>query len=130
MKDPLEIFGNDKNQTQEKQAIHTLEAVKLVEYSLKQTLMGIVEHLCGEGVEMRWVDAYFPFTHPSWELEVLFEGEWLELLGCGVIAHDVLVKGMLRLLLADTSLIHHSHLKFPSRGTMHVSPVWNYFSYH
>lgn len=92
-KDPLEIFGNDKNQTPEKQAIHTLEAVKLVEYSLKQTLVGIVENLCGEGVEMRWVDAYFPFTHPSWELEVLFEGEWLELLGCGVIAHDVLVKG-------------------------------------
>lgn len=102
LKDPLEIFGDDKNQTPEKQAIHTLEAVKLVEYSLKQTLVGIVEHLCGEGVEMRWVDAYFPFTHPSWELEVLFEGEWLELLGCGVIAHGVLVKGTLRLLLADT----------------------------
>ena len=96
LKDTLEIFGNDKNQTPEKQAIHTLEAVKLVEYSLKQTLVGIVENLCGEGVEMRWVDAYFPFTHPSWELEVLFEGEWLELLGCGVIAHDVLVKGELK----------------------------------
>ena len=102
LKDPLEIFGNDKNQTPEKQAIHTLEAVKLVEYSLKQTLVGIVENLCGEGVEMRWVDAYFPFTHPSWELEVLFEGEWLELLGCGVIAHDVLVKGKLKWLLVDT----------------------------
>ena len=96
LKDPLEIFGNDKNQTPQKQAIHTLEAVKLVEYSLKQTLVGIVENLCGEGVEMRWVDAYFPFTHPSWELEVLFEGEWLELLGCGIIAHDVLVKGKLK----------------------------------
>lgn len=112
LKDPLEIFGNDKNQTPEKQAIHTLEAVKLVEYSLKQTLVGIVENLCGEGVEMRWVDAYFPFTHPSWELEVLFEGEWLELLGCGVIAHDVLVKGKL---FSDFwhTLIHHSHLRRP-----------------
>ena len=41
-------------------------------------------------VECRWVETYFPFTHPSWELEILFEGEWLEVLGCGVMEQEIL----------------------------------------
>jgi phenylalanyl-tRNA synthetase alpha chain len=34
---------------------------------------------------MRWREDYFPFTEPSFELEILFNGKWLEVLGCGVI---------------------------------------------
>ena len=39
---------------------------------------------------MRWREDYFPFTQPSFELEVEFNGTWLEVLGCGVIHDDVL----------------------------------------
>ncbi|KAK6535377.1 Phenylalanyl-trna synthetase [Orbilia ellipsospora] len=43
-----------------------------------------------EKVKVRWVSAYFPFTSPSYELEVWWNGEWLEVLGCGVIKQDLL----------------------------------------
>lgn len=41
-------------------------------------------------LRMRWVEAYFPFTSPSWELEVLYQGEWLEVLGCGLSRQSIL----------------------------------------
>lgn len=42
---------------------------------------------------MRWVDAYFPFTEPSIELEIFYNNEWLEILGCGVIHDNVMIRG-------------------------------------
>lgn len=44
-------------------------------------------------VETQWVDAYFPFTHPSWELEIKYKGEWMEVLGCGIVEQDILSSG-------------------------------------
>lgn len=56
---------------------------------LKGTLEGLARHLFGD-VECRWVDAYFPFTEPSFELEIFFEGDWLEVLGCGITQQSIL----------------------------------------
>jgi phenylalanyl-tRNA synthetase alpha chain len=41
-------------------------------------------------LQVRWVEAYFPFTSPSWELEVYYAGDWLEVLGCGVVKQNLL----------------------------------------
>lgn len=83
------LFERRGRRTPEKQAPHTLEAVKLVEFDLKQTLTRLVRHLFGEELEIRWVDCYFPFTHPSFEMEVRFQGDWLEVLGCGVMEQEL-----------------------------------------
>lgn len=65
------------------------DAVKAVEAHLKASLEGMTRALFG-AMEMRWVDAHFPFTDPSLELEIFFNGEWLEVLGCGVVQQRIL----------------------------------------
>ena len=44
-----------------------------------------------EPLKVRWVEAYFPFTSPSWELEVYYAGDWLEVLGCGVTKQELFI---------------------------------------
>ena len=51
--------------------------------------VGVVNRLFGSNARRRWVSAYFPFTLPSFELEVEFQGKWLEVAGCGVIHKGV-----------------------------------------
>ncbi|XP_065805138.1 phenylalanine--tRNA ligase, mitochondrial isoform X1 [Labrus bergylta] len=86
----LSLFERGGRRTPNKQEAHTLEAVKLVEFDLKHTLTRLVTHLFGEDLEIRWVDCYFPFTHPSFEMEVRFQGDWMEVLGCGVMEQELL----------------------------------------
>lgn len=68
------------------------EAKIICERDLKQVLENLARYLYGD-VEMRWVDAYFPFTDPSMELEIYYNDEWLEVLGAGVIHDKVMVRG-------------------------------------
>ncbi|KHJ92493.1 hypothetical protein OESDEN_07621 [Oesophagostomum dentatum] len=75
----------DGERTPEKQERHTLDAAKAVEIQLKTTLEGLSDALFGSSCEKRWVEAYFPFTHPSFELEVYYEDKWMEVLGCGIM---------------------------------------------
>jgi len=87
--DDIKFFENSER-TDYKQGVHSTDVAKLLELDLKQCLGGLANHLFGKEVEVRWVECYFPFTHPSWELEVKYQGEWLEVLGCGVIEQEIL----------------------------------------
>ena len=62
------------------QAVHPPLAAAYVEENLKATLSGLATHLFGANIEVRWVPAFFPFTCPSWELEIMFNGKWMEVL--------------------------------------------------
>lgn len=65
------------------------DGCKLVAADLKATLEGMCDELFGP-VEKRWIDEYFPFTEPSFELEIFYNGDWMEVLGCGVVHSGVL----------------------------------------
>uniref|UniRef100_UPI00358E21E8 phenylalanine--tRNA ligase, mitochondrial-like isoform X1 n=1 Tax=Myxine glutinosa TaxID=7769 RepID=UPI00358E21E8 len=76
--------------TTSKQESHSLEAAHLVASNLQHTLKGLIHFLFGTSVETRWVPCTFPFTHPSFELEIKFNNTWLEVLGCGVTEQKIL----------------------------------------
>ena len=98
-----DVYRRDEIDASHYPAFHQCEGVRLfdaqkvskeeVMEDLKKTLEGLAAHLfqlkTGEDT-MRWLDEYFPFTEPSVELEIFYNEDWMEVLGCGVIHHDVL----------------------------------------
>ncbi|KAK4695508.1 phenylalanyl-tRNA synthetase alpha chain, partial [Lecanoromycetidae sp. Uapishka_2] len=87
---------------------HSPDEVEAVAAHLKRSLEGVVVELFSraqnaalvsgisntvviEPLRVRWVEAYFPFTSPSWELEVFWQGDWLEVLGCGVTKQELYI---------------------------------------
>lgn len=99
---------NPSNVENPKQAYMSDAEVKLVAIHLKKTLeylvnlvferakesaiqAGSTEEYLNEPLKVRWVEAYFPWTSPSWEIEVWWKGEWLECCGCGLVQQKVLL---------------------------------------
>jgi phenylalanyl-tRNA synthetase alpha chain len=94
-------------ETNPPQTEHSLEEVRVLVAHLKrslETLVGVVfdkareaglgdeAYKEGQALKVRWVEAYFPFTSPSFELEIFWQGEWMELLGSGIV-QDKILKG-------------------------------------
>ena len=59
--------------------------------NLKYLIFELVNTIFGSRVEVRFRPSYFPFTEPSAEVDILSQdGEWLEILGCGIVHPTVL----------------------------------------
>lgn len=104
VEDPNPTFHHERNPLQA--GHHSAEEVEAIAAHLKRSLEGVVVGLFArarkaalaagrtngdaeEPLKIRWVEAYFPFTSPSWELEVFWQGDWLEILGCGVTKQEL-----------------------------------------
>jgi phenylalanyl-tRNA synthetase alpha chain len=80
------------------QSLHDPRYSELVAKNLKLSLNSLMLALFGEvagassgsPLRVRWIEAYFPFTSPSFEVEVFFRGKWLEILGAGVVKQATL----------------------------------------
>lgn len=60
---------------------------------LKQTLYTLLAALLGDDIQLRFRPSYFPFTTPSAEVDVLYRGKWMEILGSGMMRPEVLRNG-------------------------------------
>ena len=56
---------------------------------LKGTIKVFLQEMFGD-VPIRFRASYFPFTEPSAEVDVQWEGRWLEVMGCGMVDPNVL----------------------------------------
>ena len=57
---------------------------------LKAALSEIARSIFGDSVEFRFYDHNFPYTDPSFEMEAFINGQWMEILGCGMARKSVL----------------------------------------
>ena len=71
------------------EGVHIMENNMDPEKDLQRVLTGLVEFLF-PGKVYRFNPDYFPFTNPSYEVEVLLKDKWVEILGCGVIHEKIL----------------------------------------
>lgn len=92
IEDPTQIGPSNPYQKQHnpKHAEQIARHLKNSLNSLIWKLFGPVATKDGEPLKIRWIEAFFPFTTPSYEVEIWWNGEWLELLGCGVVMQKTL----------------------------------------
>ncbi|MCJ1280820.1 hypothetical protein MMC26_000137 [Xylographa opegraphella] len=106
VEDPNPTIHEERNPLQ--RDFHRAEEVEAIAAHLKRSLEDVVVEIfshakaaalasgngkaeaADEPLRVRWIEAYFPWTSPSWELEVFWQGDWLELLGCGIVKQDLL----------------------------------------
>lgn len=92
-----DVYRRDEVDSCHYNIFHQLEGVVLYEIDeqidLEKTLVDLMSGLCEylfPGCEYRVKPDYFPFTNPSFEIEVFYSNKWLEILGCGIIQPEIL----------------------------------------
>jgi len=56
---------------------------------LRGTVLSFLKSFFGD-IPVRFRASYFPFTEPSAEVDVMWKGKWLEVMGCGMVDPKVL----------------------------------------
>ena len=57
---------------------------------LKGTIKVFLQSMFGDELPVQFRASYFPFTEPSAEVDVQWQGKWLEVMGCGMVDPNVL----------------------------------------
>lgn len=94
------VYRKDEIDRRHMNVFHQIDGWKLIPDTegilpvdeLKRVLSDIVQTVFGKDTEFRFNTDTFPYTDPSLEVEVLVNGEWVEILGCGMVKPSVLSK--------------------------------------
>jgi phenylalanyl-tRNA synthetase alpha chain len=90
---PGRCYRRDTEDATHAAVFHQIEILAIDEgltfTDLKGTIKIFLEEMFGS-VPIRFRASYFPFTEPSAEVDVQWNGRWLEVLGCGMVDPNVL----------------------------------------
>lgn len=94
------VYRKDEIDRRHMNVFHQIDGWKIIPDSkdkltlddLKNVLSEIVENVFGKNTEYRFLDDEFPYTDPSTQIEVMVGGQWVEILGAGMIKPSVLAK--------------------------------------
>jgi phenylalanyl-tRNA synthetase alpha chain len=94
------VYRKDEIDRRHMNVFHQIDGWKLIPNSegtlpldeLKRVLSEIVETVFGKDTEYRFLDDTFPYTDPSTQIEAMVNGQWVELLGAGMVKSSVLEK--------------------------------------
>lgn len=70
--------------------LHPTSERTITQDELKEVLANVVKAAFGPDVKYRFNDDTFPYTHSSLEMEVDKDGQWVEVLGAGLVNPEVL----------------------------------------
>ena len=91
---PGKVFRSDELDQTHTPVFHQVEGLVVDKGIGMPHLKGTISHfaktMLGEDVKTRLRPSYFPFTEPSAEIDIFFNGKWIEWGGCGVVNPKVL----------------------------------------
>ena len=90
---PGKVFRNEATDATHEAQFTQLEALFVDKDVSLGHLKGVIEHflkrLYGDGVEIRFRPSFFPFVEPGVEVDMKFNGKWLEMGGAGMVHPNV-----------------------------------------
>ncbi len=91
---PGRVYRRDTVDATHSAVFHQLELLAidkgLTFTDLKGTIKEFLRQMFGDDLPIIFRASYFPFTEPSAEVDVQWQGKWLEVMGCGMVDPNVL----------------------------------------
>ena len=91
---PGKVYRYEATDATHETCFHQIEGLVIDNKTSIATFKGVMEYLFanlfGREMQIRLRPSYFPFTEPSFEIDILFKDKWLEIAGAGMVHRQVL----------------------------------------
>jgi phenylalanyl-tRNA synthetase alpha chain len=94
---PGKVYRYEATDSTHETVFHQVEGLFLDDKASIATFKGVINYffkeLFQQDIKIRLRPSYFPFTEPSFEIDIWLEDKWLEIAGAGMVNRKVLANG-------------------------------------